>query len=49
MAHFRAGLLTVSLSLRVAPGRVLFEIGGVPVREELAREGTFLGFLPFPV
>ncbi len=26
--------------LRVAPGRVLFELGGAPIREELAREGT---------
>lgn len=25
---------------RVSPGRVLFELGGVPIREELAREGT---------
>lgn len=25
---------------RVSPGRVIFEIGGVPVREELAREGV---------
>ena len=25
----------------VAPGRVLFELGGVPIREELAREGTW--------
>ena len=24
---------------RVAPGRVLFELGGVPIREELARKG----------
>lgn len=28
--------------LSVPTGRVLFEIGGVPIREELARESTWL-------
>jgi len=34
---------------RVAPGRVLFEIGGVPVREELAREALRLACDKLPV
>ncbi|KZT10544.1 mitochondrial ribosomal protein L16 [Laetiporus sulphureus 93-53] len=28
---------------RVAPGRVIFEVGGVPIREEVAREALRLG------
>ncbi|OCH85069.1 mitochondrial ribosomal protein L16 [Obba rivulosa] len=33
---------------RVAPGRVLFEIGGVPIREELAREALRLANAKLP-
>lgn len=29
-------------SSRVPTGRVIFEIGGAPVREELARDGTVM-------
>jgi ribosomal protein L16/L10AE len=31
----------VNVPLSVPPGRVIMEIGGTPVREELARDGTF--------
>ncbi|EMD31939.1 hypothetical protein CERSUDRAFT_59375 [Gelatoporia subvermispora B] len=33
---------------RVAPGRVLFEIGGVPIREELARDALRLANAKLP-
>lgn len=39
----------ISWDHSVAPGRVLFEIGGVPIREELARQGMFVSSIPqFP-
>ena len=31
----------VLLCHRVATGRVIFEIGGVPIREELARDSAY--------
>jgi len=33
------------MSVSVNKGRVIFEIGGVPIREELARDGTIQGSL----
>ena len=32
----------INLYKSVPTGRVIFEIGGAPVREELARDGTYL-------
>ena len=33
---------------RVSPGRVIFELGGVPIREELAKEGALVRRTGFP-
>ena len=35
----------ISFSTRVPTGRVIFEIGGSPIREELARDGPCLFFI----
>jgi ribosomal protein L16/L10AE len=33
-------LLRLPMTISINKGRVIFEIGGVPIREELARDGT---------
>lgn len=40
LGYFSTVIGGLTLYCRVNKGRVIFEIGGAPVREELARDGT---------